>query len=295
MKCFRNPKLTYTDACIASVVRDSEMSRPKDLPEFDNPPVVETVLSVQFEKLNEMRVGHFGLFWSQIKSRFPHTEERGTLEASIEAFPPKPGRGVGIKVESYERPPLPRVWFVSDDGNSLIQLQSDRLIRNWRKVGAGDAYPRYETVRQSFQEDFDHFLSFTRSNGLGEPSVNQCEITYVNHIVAGEGWSGLSEFEKVFRFLRSPESLVPGAPEDVSSHTRFQISDDQGRPVGRLHVELQPGIQKTDQAPLYRFSLTARGLIGNGLDFFDLGRDWIVRSFTELTTTEMHRIWKRRA
>jgi hypothetical protein len=32
-----------------------------DLPDFDNPPVVETVLSAQFERLTAFRTVHLGL------------------------------------------------------------------------------------------------------------------------------------------------------------------------------------------------------------------------------------------
>jgi hypothetical protein len=41
-------------------------------------------------------------------------------------------------------------------------------------------------------------------------------------------------------------------------------------------------------------NLTARGLYGNGFDFFDLGRQWIVKSFEQLTTEGMHRIWRKK-
>ena len=37
--------------------------------------------------------------------------------------------------------------------------------------------------------------------------------------------------------------------------------------------------------------------MGEGIDgafaFLDLEREWIAKGFTELTTTEMHRVWER--
>jgi len=270
------------------------MSRPKDLPEFDSPPVVETVLSVQFENLTKMHAAHFGLFWNEIRGRFPNTEERATLEPVVEVFPSTPDRRFGIKLESSDRPPMPRVWFSSEDGNSLIQVQSDRLIRNWRKVGDGDAYPRYESVRKSFEDDLAHFAKFTASNDLGEITVNQCEVTYVNHIIAGPGWSQLSEIEKVFNFAGFPTLEFLGRPEDVALRARFQVLDGSGQPVGRLHVEVQPAARIQDGTNMYVFNLTARGLTDERLGFLDLGRDAIVRSFASLTTAAMHKIWGRR-
>lgn len=48
----------------------------EDLPDFDTPPVVETVLSVQFEPLPLVRPAHLGLLWNEYRSSFPKTEER---------------------------------------------------------------------------------------------------------------------------------------------------------------------------------------------------------------------------
>ena len=66
-----------------------------------------------------------------------------------------------------------------------------------------------------------------------------------------------------------------------------------GRPVGRLHVDVQRALQTSDNKPMYVFQLTARGQVGDSFEFFDLGREWIVRSFAVLTTPHMHAVWKR--
>ncbi len=58
--------------------------RANDLPDFESPPVVETGLSVQFQQLRQLRVTHFGLFWHEIKNRYPRTEEHPALEAVVE-------------------------------------------------------------------------------------------------------------------------------------------------------------------------------------------------------------------
>lgn len=43
---------------------------------------------------------------------------------------------------------------------------------------------------------------------------------------------------------------------------------------------------------MYVLHLTARGQVGEGVDFFDIGREWIVASFERLTTDAMHQIWR---
>jgi hypothetical protein len=41
-------------------------------------------------------------------------------------------------------------------------------------------------------------------------------------------------------------------------------------------------------------NLTARGQLGDGIEFFDIGRQWIVKSFEQLTTEHMHKIWRKK-
>ena len=119
-------------------------------------------------------------------------------------------------------------------------------------------------------------------------------MTYINHIVARAGWETHADIDKVFTMWRAPESTYPGQAQDLTLRARFPISDKSGGFVGRLHVTLQPVTRLSDGAPMFLLDLTARGQVGEGTDFFDLGREWIVRSFAELTTPAMHKIWGRR-
>jgi hypothetical protein len=78
---------------------------------------------------------------------------------------------------------------------------------------------------------------------------------------------------------------------------RYQITTNDKKPVGRLHVSIQPGWRKPDNAPLFVLELTARGapvgasIEGAGL-FFDVGHEWIVRGFKDITTSAMHNAWR---
>ncbi len=268
--------------------------RPSDLPEFDNPPVVETVLSAQFEPLAQVRTAHFGLFWNEIKDRFPKTEERPPLEPAFEVFPEPARPPLGLRLEAYESPPIPRFLFTNESGTELVQLQPDRFIRNWRKVGQGDQYPRYEKLRARFQEDFVLFKRFVTTQGVGSIKVNQCEVTYINHIISGEGWHTYQEVDKIFNVWRQLEGRYPGPAQTLMFHARFVIAQGDGKPIGRLHADLKSAVRTQDRRPMFVLDLTARGLLGGDLDFLDTGREWVVRSFTAITTSEMHTIWKRR-
>ena len=268
-------------------------ARPEDLPDFENPPVIETVLSVQFEPLAAIRTAHLGLLWEKFREGFPKTEERPPLDPVVEQFGEIKRARLGLRLEAYEAPPVPRMWFVNAQGSEMIQIQTDRFIKNWRKEGEAEKYPRYERVRGSFERDFAIFQKFLAENQLGAAHVNQCEVTYVNHIVSGEGWDSFGDLERVFTFWKSPKVAIPGAAEDLRCSGRFVIPGVGGKPVGRLHVDLQRALRTSDNKPMYVFQLTARGQVGDSFEFFDLGREWIVRSFAVLTTPHMHAVWKR--
>src|SRR5467141_1522632 len=102
--------------------------RPADLPDFEEPPVVETVLSVQFEPLTDMRTAHLGLLWGKFRANFPKTEERPTLERVFEQFPDTPRTRLGPQLKTYENPPIPSFFFKQKTAYEMIQVQPDRFI-----------------------------------------------------------------------------------------------------------------------------------------------------------------------
>ena len=108
------------------------------LADFEYPPVVETVLPAQFERLAGMRLVHLGLFWDKVKDRFPQTEERPALIPVIEHFPDPMVTSGRVRFEAAEIPELPRLWALNKNGTEMIQIQNDRFIKNWRKQGESD-------------------------------------------------------------------------------------------------------------------------------------------------------------
>lgn len=268
-------------------------ARPAGLPDFAHPPVVETVLSVQFEQLLLAKTAHFGLYWSQIRMGYPQTAEQAELPAVVEMEAGQPALPIDIQLQTFNAPPTPRFWFTNSAGTELLQVQRDRFIKNWRKVGEQDVYPHYEQVKKGFDRDFNKFSQFIEKHELGQVRINQCEVTYINHIVSGNGWNSHEDEDKVFNIWKQPESRIPGRAEGAAIRTKFPIRDIAGQFCGRLHVSIQPVQRLSDGRPMFVMELTARGQSGDGTQFFDLGRKWIVRSFAELTTPEMHRIWGR--
>lgn len=107
-------------------------------PKYNNPPVVETVIGVQFPELRGFHAAHFGLYWETIRDRYAKVENRPTLEPDRERFPRQPIPLLPA-IQALQRMPTNRVWFTDTSDSQLIQLQSDRFLFNWRQREGG--YP----------------------------------------------------------------------------------------------------------------------------------------------------------
>ncbi len=271
--------------------------RPEDLPDFRKPPLAETVLSLQFEPIAGLTTAHLGLLWQRFRERLPFIEEQPPLPPVVEKFgTPSPAQ---VEVTVEEKPPVPRLWFLNQDKTELIQVQADRFIHNWRKMEGLEPYPRFEPIRDKFRNEVDTLVQFLNDEGMGAPVVNQCEVTYVNHIEPLGVWQRHGQLEKVLsNWTAAPERRFLPEAEDGGVRLRFVMRDESGKPFGRLHVISQPAWKKTDNTPIMVLNLTARGApLGEGIEgafrFFELGRRWIVKGFAELTTSEMQKAWER--
>lgn len=266
----------------------------RTLPDYEHPPVVETYLGVQFAPLAQFSIPHFGLYWAKIREEYPEIQVQPPLGPVIEQF----GSGVFVQpkvgVEVVTVPEL-RCWFIEKSGTMLTQVQRDRFIHNWRKRKPGDMYVHYARIKPKFTEEWNKFREFLDEAGLGEPEVNQCEMTYVNHIELGPGWNSYGELSKVVAFWSgtSSDNFLP-APESVNIGARYILPSQKGR----LHIEMQPAITQ-EAKEILQLNLTARGKpessnLQNILEWFDLGHEWIVRGFTDFTSKEMHNFWGRK-
>jgi uncharacterized protein (TIGR04255 family) len=267
------------------------------LPDFRKPPVVEVALSVQFEPLASFRVAHFGLLWKDFQARFPKTEEHPALSPVTEKFGvrsiPGPMLNVGV---GFGAPQL-RCWFLNEKGTELLQVQRDRFIYNWRKAADDSEYPRYKTLRAKFAEEIRTFAGFLERERIGELRSNQCELTYVNHIIAGNGWESHADLEKIVTVWRPHSSEeFSSRLESATFEARYLIVRDADNPIGRAYVTFTP-FTAVDK-PIYAAQILARGApLGEGIDgafgFLDTAHEWIVRAFTAITTKHMHEIWER--
>jgi uncharacterized protein (TIGR04255 family) len=266
------------------------------LPEFADPPVNETVLSIQFAPIANFWIPHYGLYWATIRREFPRFEVHPALPSVTEQFGEPVMRQASLGIQLIKEPDV-RCWFLDQGGGRLIQVQRDRFIHNWRQISGKENYPRYPSVRQTLETEWSRFCDFLRTEGLDSPQVNQCEVTYVNHIEYGRGWNGYGELNKAISLWSGAGSsnFLP-SPERANMEVHYRLPSD----LGRLHVSVEPVIRARDSKEVLQLTLTARGApksssVTGILDWMDLGRAWVVKGFTDFTTASMHAIWGRQS
>jgi len=258
----------------------------KSLPSYRKPPVIEVVCGITFEKIENFMAPHLGLFWQKIRDEYPKCQHAIPLGFPQEQS--EPGIEFGL--------PLPRMWFIKEKDDALVQLQNNRFLYNWRKI-QDEPYPRYQHVIEAFRTNFALFRKFLEEEDLGELNPIECEMTYINHIPKGECWEMVSDIHDVLPELdwcTENERFLP-EPLHLGWQASFAFPEDRGR----LQVKLKQATRKIDNCPIFILDVSARGLgADKSLDaiwsWFELAHEWIVCGFTDLTSKEIQTsIWER--
>jgi len=272
-----------------------------DLPSFRNPPIVEVAIAVQYEEIPGLLAPHLGVIWEKFRDRFP----------GLEQHPPVPTRLERAGVQSVESPHIqvsmeigtPRVWMIDEAGQELLQIQNNRFVRNWRKYEDPQSeYPRYNThIKPKFLDDLRAFRSVVVDMGFPDVRINQCELTYVNHIRRDGVWEEHGDLAKIFvgwRGTQQDKSL-----ENIAVRFSKEIESSDDNFLGRLHVDIRGGYAQTKDSPpqsepVYLMNIIARGRPTSDqedgiVEFLDIGRAEIVTAFDELTTEAMHAVWEK--
>lgn len=266
--------------------------RPPDLPDFERPPVNEVVVGVQFSNpagYSQIRAGEV---WGLFRDSYPHVEEYMPIAPVFETFGPQ-APAFGNQLSFVDGALHDRYWFLSEKRDELVQFQQDRLLHNWRKVGdATNDYPRFESVYERFSSELTKLEKYFASLQDQALQINQCEISYINHISVGSIASiKLSDWLNFVSFGNKN-------PQGLNLSFRETINDLAGEPSARLICELNE-VMRSDGERAIALSLTVRGApktssIDSALQFLVEGRSVIVSRFAELTTSEAHKIWGRK-
>lgn len=272
-----------------------------DLPSFKRPPVTEVVIAAHFEEDSQTSIVHLGkLAGAAQDSGFSKIEERPPHEGVFETFGERLAGLPQLQLQLQDRPPLPRLWFLNNAGDELLQIQRDWFACNWRKVAPGGDYDRWAPRWEAFERWYQQVVNAFGGDDLAHTQV---EVTYINHIHVAAALGSEAELINAFSFLSPPadpradRAFVP-VPESFSHVSSYVISGDDGG-IGRLHLNITPATVRETGEQVARMSLTARGNpIGdstlNGVRrFAELGHEWIVRAFAAFTSSTMHDYWER--
>jgi uncharacterized protein (TIGR04255 family) len=277
----------------------TENPGPCALPDYDRPPLVETVVGVQFDEIRSLSTAHLAAFWATLDQQaWPTATDAAPLTPQSERFDELSGWAELVEVRVAQQYPGCRVQIKHRNGDRMIQLQKGRFHLNWLGQ-AGATYPRYEHVRKEFSDHWAMFLHFVSTKDPHAVRPNQWEVTYVNQIPRGTVWTTPRDFV----FFR-PLGEIPCLPLEIQSESfggewHFVIGPQRGR----LHVAWQHGRKENEgpQDPSQEFILltfTARGPVASQddptaalLEGLDLGRESIVRSFQQLMSDSANQHW----
>jgi uncharacterized protein (TIGR04255 family) len=276
-----------------------------NLVDFERPPVAEVILAVQFPA-ETVDLEAYGIFAQQIREELP-TRTRQALVAPVEETFDRPTGRSSLEIRLEGPTSLPRIVFESEDGVQLVQLQPHRLTLNWRGQNADAEYPRYELLRRRFRILLKRLTDALDDVGQPHP-INLGQVTYVNPIeypgaVTSDGVGATHpDLAKIINRLRprSSDAFLPEA-EDAHLQARWRIPAEAlgskgGSPAGRLHLSVGPGLRPPGETPIYLVNLTAHvmprgGSVDKAIKALDVGHEWVVRGFEDLTTSEMHKHW----
>lgn len=257
--------------------------RPEDLPDYGRPPLREVALGVLFEPL-PLKQAHLGLYWAEIRDAFPRLQDLPPLDSPVEGI--QPGEGPVFRFERLDSMPVQRSWFIGPDDSTLVQVQADRFVHNWR--GEGVAYPRYERLRESFEQRLRQFSDLCHREGFGPLTIRQCDVDYVNHVPA----LGLEEMLVGVGNHHLHVPSIDSAPVESRIAMRYNVQQAD-QVAARLYVEAHP-VDPSHYMLNISVKWPLKGTtISEVLPVMDESRDLIVRAFTDLTTPAMHERWER--
>lgn len=259
-----------------------------NLPNFREPPVVEVAIGVQFDTLENFYIPHVGLLWDRLdRRRFPTCEELGPIFTPSEKEP---------MVVFEDKPPMPRIWFVSADKDMIVQFQRDRFNYNWRKHTADSildkTYPRYGCVKKEFYSSIEKLEACLSELKIEPINPQRLEVSYIN-IIPLEKIGGVNNIGKILKDInwQAGHKILPD-PHKIGASWQFRISEISALLDLRVNTMT---LSLTGQEVL-RVELTVRGQapyknIRECEPWLDQARSAIVKGFVDITTPEAHKVW----
>lgn len=253
---------------------------------FTHPPINEMVIGMQFASRLPMRSLDFADAWSALgREDYPIYMEQPELgQIAI------PEASQEFLIYQGGLPPQ-RYWFLSSSQERLIQLQSNRLLYNWRRLGddSNTSYPSYDELIASFTTAYSRFRVFAKTkNWQFVPQI--AEVTYINEIP-------LADFEGLGEVLRGNFDLQTGMalPSPRATHVwQYGLNDIKAQ----LNVNAHVGVAAF--GPVLRLELYLAGIFGeiesdgdiDGMrKRYDIFHERMNELFVSITTNKAHELW----
>lgn len=238
---------------------------------LSNAPVVEVVIGVQ---LNAHPLdSHFIYnFYEEIKEQYPLTTYNPPLPIIFQDGL----RGFTGELAQFDV----RTFFISLNRDKLVQIQSNKILFNWRKTDNESEYPHFKNVLEKFMEIFNkiqqkrHLFQF----------INQLEVTYFDHFY-------LEDFN-INNFNPQPILNIFNINRDISN-LEYLITYPQKELKAEVIVDIKSGINNENQKKLFSMETTCRGFNSEiPLEiWFDKAHKELLDIFWETTTETAKQKW----
>ncbi len=267
------------------------------LPQFDNPPVIETILGAQFDPITGFTSAHFGWYWREfLENTWSKTHGEPGLPDQFERFGTMAWTPRQLTAFIGTGAIPERVQFVNRDDDRVIQVQQSRFLYNWRKRES--IYPKFEDLRPEFDRQLQGFRNFLRKAELGELVLNQKELPISITSLGANSGILLEDWHRILPgLIPSPRGTDEARLETESGELHFEIVPERGR----LHVTINHGKLQTGETELLIIQLTARGPVVPDQPHWDLpagldlGHSILVRTFASLASDSALSHWGARS
>lgn len=251
------------------------------LPKFDNPPVVQVIVSIVFER----------------PARTTASEQFKLLEVlqswgywDVHEFPPlnsldEPTDLFGAPVpEEDEIPPLRSLDIASTDGNWHFQVQTSRLTCYWLRM-PGSSYPGFEEITRQVLDALERTESCRESfDSHSFERVKQLEVTYINDMPS----ELLSDFLDFVSPVNSVEASLEFRP--LLQHLKLVSEVEQTlAPGARVYFDCIPRSQSPQQVRIAFFSAIPSPKTQDLPLFLELARRSIDYWFLSVTDKTLQR------
>ena len=150
---------------------------------YCNPPLIEAVCDFRFSSSQPWDWTIPGLFYEQIRDKFPIREQLNTIETTIDSDQGK-----------FVQQSQPKLQFVSEARNEVIQIGPDNL-----SIHRLPPYNGWINFKESIIEYLQVYSKAAHSTGL-----RNVTLRYVNHIELSHGEVELEDYFRVMPQIPPP-------------------------------------------------------------------------------------------